>query len=262
MAWLPTIPHNWYVFPVPRDGQVRGDQVAAPVGHHDEARHRGSRRGMEVDQLPAGRGQGVGHRCRAAWPPAPAGSRRCCRPGPGRSRARRPRQLRPTAAAASEISAARRRRRVPAGRRTEGRRGRAAGAGCPSSASGPSRGMGGGSSSLGALGQPAGDAATTVPRAAARRSCPARPPPRAGRRARHGSADTSSRCASSSVQLGAVDGIERVGAEQFAGFFVGHHASTPRTPASFSTARMRRMPLRMRLFTVPSGCSSIVATSR
>ena len=63
-------------------------------------------------------------------------------------------------------------------------------------------------------------------------------------------------------ELVAVDGIERVGTQQIAGFFVRHHASTPRTPASARTARMRRMPLRIRLLTVPSGWSSISATSR
>ena len=60
------------------------------------------------------------------------------------------------------------------------------------------------------------------------------------------------------LQLGellAVDGVEGVGAEELAGIVVGHHASAPRTPASESArrARIRRMPLRIRLFTVPSG---------
>ena len=58
------------------------------------------------------------------------------------------------------------------------------------------------------------------------------------------------------LQLGelvAVDGIEGVRSQELAGLLVGHHASTPRTPASARTARMRRMPLRIRLLTVPSG---------
>ena len=63
-------------------------------------------------------------------------------------------------------------------------------------------------------------------------------------------------------ELVAVDGIERVRTQELAGLLVGHHASTPRTPASARTARMRRMPLRIRLLTVPSGWSSSCATSR
>ncbi len=59
-----------------------------------------------------------------------------------------------------------------------------------------------------------------------------------------------------------VDGVERVGTQQLAGLLVRDHASTPLTPASTKTARMRRMPLRMRLLTVPSGCPSSRATSR
>ena len=63
-------------------------------------------------------------------------------------------------------------------------------------------------------------------------------------------------------ELVAVDGIEGVGTQELARLVVGHHASTPRTPASARTARMRRMPLRIRLLTVPSGWSSSCATSR
>ena len=50
--------------------------------------------------------------------------------------------------------------------------------------------------------------------------------------------------------------------QELTGLVVRHHASTPRTPESARTARMRRMPLRMRLFTVPSGWPRSVATSR
>ena len=59
-----------------------------------------------------------------------------------------------------------------------------------------------------------------------------------------------------------VDRVEGVGAEELARLFVGHHASTPRTPASVRAARMRRMPLRIRLLTVPSGWPRSSATSR
>ena len=63
-------------------------------------------------------------------------------------------------------------------------------------------------------------------------------------------------------ELGTVDRVERVRPEELDRFFVGDHASTPRTPASTKASRRRRMPLRMRLLTVPSGCSSTRATSR
>src|SRR5580704_17682477 len=63
-------------------------------------------------------------------------------------------------------------------------------------------------------------------------------------------------------ELSPVDRVERVRAEELRCVLVGDHASTPRTPASTNASRSRRMPLRMRLLTVPSGCSSTRATSR
>ena len=131
-----------------------------------------------------------------------------------------------------------------------------------SSGADPSRtsvGMGGGSSA-GRAGSrlamldhsPSGSCSTELPNAAA-----------------------TSRCASSSARqrgtfgqvgldqllLVAVHRVEGEHGEELTGLLVGHHASTPWTPASTSAARIRRMPLRMRLFTVPSGVSSSAATS-
>ena len=61
-----------------------------------------------------------------------------------------------------------------------------------------------------------------------------------------------------------VDGIERVGADQL--LDLGHverfgHCAPP-IPASISSTRSFLSPLRIRLFTVPSGSPSRTATSR
>ncbi len=61
--------------------------------------------------------------------------------------------------------------------------------------------------------------------------------------------------------LVAVQGVEGEHGQELSGLLMAHHASTPWTPASTRAARMRRMPLRMRLFMVPSGVSSRAATS-
>ncbi len=50
------------------------------------------------------------------------------------------------------------------------------------------------------------------------------------------------------------DGVECIGAEQLTDLPMGQHASTPWIPASTNVARIRRMPLRILLLTVPSGC--------
>ena len=62
-----------------------------------------------------------------------------------------------------------------------------------------------------------------------------------------------------------VDGVEGVGAEQLGDLVVGHALVAhgwPPTPASARPERRRRSPVRILVFTVPSGSSSIVATSR
>ena len=63
-----------------------------------------------------------------------------------------------------------------------------------------------------------------------------------------------------------LDRVEAVGAEQRLDLLVGQldHDASPLapTPDFASSSRMRRMPDRIRLFTVPSGCASTTATSR
>jgi len=65
------------------------------------------------------------------------------------------------------------------------------------------------------------------------------------------------------VALVALDGVEGVGPEELGDLIVGQLSlHTPPIPASTRSARIRFSPERMRLFTVPSGWSSLVATSR
>ena len=174
---------------------------------------------VEVDHLVTRATQGGRHRARSPGGRLPAGgSRPCGRPGPARCRGRRPRPPRPrrsapTVATAPPRLAPWRRAWAPG----PGRHGRATAPGCSR------RGIGG------TARRPPGARAggwrcpTTDPRAAPRPSCPGRPPPRASRRARPDSAGTSSRCASTSVDLVAVHGVEGVGPEQFAGLVVRDH---------------------------------------
>ena len=62
------------------------------------------------------------------------------------------------------------------------------------------------------------------------------------------------------IRLDRVDGI---GAQELLDLFVRHASlPSPSCCASTSESRMRRSPARMRLFTVPSGSSSMCATSR
>ena len=62
----------------------------------------------------------------------------------------------------------------------------------------------------------------------------------------------------------ALERVERVQGEELVELVAGQlsvHAD-PVTPVSTNESRNRRSPARMRLFTVPSGCSRISATSR
>ena len=58
-----------------------------------------------------------------------------------------------------------------------------------------------------------------------------------------------------------VDRVEGVGTEQLVEMVVGRHVPTS-TPAATSSRCSRRSPLRILLFTVPSGTSRRAATSR
>ena len=230
---------------------MRRDQVAPPGGHDDELRQLGVRRSC--------RGPPAGARACAARPPRwPSDVGRgglqvgdlVVGPHQARCRGRRRRRRRPRRRRRAVVTAVRRTTPRPVVRRPK-------------------------------TGDRSGDElrhrrrllvllaaraagwrwSTTAPRAGAPPSCPWPPPPRAGRRARPGSAGRRQVL----LELGelvAVDGVEGVGRQELARLLVGHHASTPRTPASARTARMRRMPLRIRLLTVPSGWSSSRATSR
>ena len=64
------------------------------------------------------------------------------------------------------------------------------------------------------------------------------------------------------VALVVVDGVEGEGAEQLLDVLVGEAASWRTDPGVDEGRRKRRRPERMRLFTVPSGSSRRVATSR
>src|SRR5205823_14481059 len=65
------------------------------------------------------------------------------------------------------------------------------------------------------------------------------------------------------VALVGLHGVEGVGPEEVSRLVVGQLSlHTPPIPTSTRSARMRLRPERMRLFTVPSGWSSAVATWR
>ena len=230
-------------------GHGRRDQVARPSGQHHELRQLGT---CEAVSRVTSRCPGARRRPSTASSvlPRPGAPRPCCRPAPTRCPARRPRRRRPRPRHRAWRPTLRRRSGASGGR-TERR---------PSLALEPRHRRRAGLLVL-ALGEPAGDAGPE-------------PFGQGLHRVAHGG-----RHLAQAVELGpaawaagqvrlelgeliAIDGIERVGAQELAGLFVRHHTSTPLMPASARTARMRRMPLRIRLLTVPSGWSSSWATSR